>query len=160
MKASKKWMKWSTVILPIALLLSTTVVASAAGDFQAYSKDSLETCFNLDSIKKQIPTTFIPGTILTFGIDLEPIITYDTSAADHGNDPQDSQSLHQVEEVPDIAGRAAEDEFFKSVAESVKHLPVIDLGWDLPEPAPGIAVMYGTDGHIVRVYADESIASK
>jgi len=45
MKASKKWIKWSTVSLPIALLLSTIVVASAAGDFQAYNKDSLETCF-------------------------------------------------------------------------------------------------------------------
>ncbi|MFB5675402.1 hypothetical protein ACE3NQ_17350 [Paenibacillus terreus] len=159
MKSSKPTFKWVTLSLSAALFLSSTLVASAAEDALADDKLSQDVLLDLDSIKHQIPTTFEPGTTLTYDADLEPIVTYDTSAEEHADEQQGLKSLVQ-EEVPDIEGRAAEDEFFKSVAESVKDLPVVDLGWDLPEPAPGIAVMYGSDGHIVRVYVDESMASK
>lgn len=162
MKFFKKRLRWVTVSLSTALLLSSTaMMANDAGDPQVHSNVSQETQIDLESIKNKIPTTLRPGAILTYDAELEPSITYDTSAADYAGDSQGLISSEQAyEEVPDIKGRVAEDEFFKSVAESVKDLPVIDLGFDLPEPTPGTVVMYGSDGHINRVYVDEKIAQK
>ncbi|MRN53897.1 hypothetical protein [Paenibacillus monticola] len=136
-------------------------MVNATENSQLNSNTSKELRIDLEAVKNQIPTAFVPGAILTYNAEQEPIITYDTSAADHSGDTKGIlRSLQAYEEVPDIKGRAAEDEFFKAVAESVKHLPVTDLGFDLPEPSPGTVVIYGSDGHINRVYVDESIAPK
>lgn len=162
---SKKSKKWIAVSLSTALLLlSGGVMVNAVENSQLNSitsNESRETRIDLEAVKNQIPTTFVPGAILTYNAEKKPIITYDTSAADHAGDTNDIlRSLQAYEEVPDIYGRAAEDDFFKAVADTVKDLPVIDLGFDLPEPSPGTVVIYGSDGHINHVYVDESIAPK
>lgn len=161
MKLSKKRLKWVTISLATAILLSSNAaIANADGDLQLNSHVSQETQIDLESIKYKIPTTFEPGAILTYDAQQEPIITYDTSAKDHAGDTQSSIRLSQVEEkVANDEEIAAEDAFFKSVEQSVKDLPVTDFGYDLPEPTPGTVVMYGSDGRINRIYVDESIAS-
>ncbi|MNB86218.1 hypothetical protein D3C81_525090 [compost metagenome] len=159
---SKKKIKWITLSLSTTLLLSSSaVMVNAAEISQLKSNTSKESRIDLEAAKNKIPTVFVPGAILTYNAGQEPVITYDTSAADHVGDTKDIlRSLQAYEEVPDINGRAAEDKFFKAVAESVKDLPVKDLGFDLPEPSPGTVVIYGSDGHINHVYVDESIAPK
>lgn len=150
-----KTSKWLTAGLSAAVILAlSTVTANAAGGKSFSGAPE----FNREIVKQQIPVTFEPGTYLTYDAELNPVVTNDTSAADHAGDK--SQFSSAQPEVPDIDGRAAEDAFFKAVAESVKHLPVIDLGYGLPAPSPGTVVIYGSDGHINRIYVDEKIASR
>ncbi|KUP23396.1 hypothetical protein [Paenibacillus sp. DMB5] len=153
MKAGKS-MKYITVGLSAFILLSSNVVTVNATEIFTSGVPKID----LETIKFQIPTSLEPGAILTYDVEQEPTITYDTSAVDHAT-IKSKPNLLQAE-VPDIEGRAAEDEFFKTVAESVKNLPVTDLGYDLPEPSPGTVVIYGSDGHINRIYQDENIGSK
>ncbi|AWV35045.1 hypothetical protein [Paenibacillus odorifer] len=153
----KKSMKLVTVSLSTALFLSSSLMVNASSNSQLNSIALVKAQIDLEAVKNKIPTTLEPGAILTYDAEQEPTITYDTSSANHAGD---KQGIMRALEVPDIKGRAAEDDYFKAVAESVKDLPVTDLGFGLPEPSPGTVVMYGSDGHINRVYVDESIAPK
>jgi hypothetical protein len=114
------------------------------------------TGYDLAAMKKQIPTSFEPGSVLTYGADMEPVITYDTRASGHAVDAGRRGSSQT--QIPDDNGRTAEDDFFQAVADSVKDRPVIDFGFDLPEPSPGTVVIYGSDGYINRVYVDKSLS--
>lgn len=114
------------------------------------------TQYDVAALKKQIPTTFEPASILTYGADMEPVITYDTRASGDAVDAGRRGSSQT--QIPDDNGRTAEDDFFQAVADSVKDRPVIDFGFDLPEPSPGTVVIYGSDGYINRIFVDDNIS--
>ncbi|GGO01021.1 hypothetical protein [Saccharibacillus kuerlensis] len=154
-----KLRKGSTFValgLLASITVSTNAMAANASEISLPKKYSEQ----LASLHTQIPTTFKPGSILTYNDKQQPIVTYDTSVEEHRNTASSLEvNKNFTEEVPDIEGRIAEDAFFKAVADSVKNLPVVDLGFDLPPPSPGTVVIYGSDGHINRIYLDKSIAS-
>lgn len=54
---------------------------------------------------------------------------------------------------------AAEEAYVQEIKESAKDLPIIDLGFYLPSPSPGLVVIYGSDGHINRFYNELEIAN-
>ncbi|QPR69691.1 hypothetical protein I6G82_08950 [Lysinibacillus macroides] len=134
----KKYSKILTLsVLTVGLLFPTTV---GAADIQNNK---------ISDLKNKIPVKMDPGTILKYDQYINPLIEH--------NDV-DVQNLNQFsansDEEVDIEGRAAEDEFFASVSEEAKRLglPTVDLGYDLPNPEPGLVVIYGTDGLINRYY--------
>ncbi|WP_025699156.1 hypothetical protein [Paenibacillus durus] len=167
MKLIKKHFKWVAVSFSTVLLLSSNVLVADAstGSEQKIEQGvqaSQQVQTDLELIQNKIPKKMKPGTILTYDSHQKPIITFDTSAADHSAISQNARNSEQSDptEVPDVAGRAAEDAFFNSVKESAKNLPVVNLEYDLPDPVPGTVVMYGSDGLINRIYVDKDIATE
>nr|WP_246246180.1 DUF4850 domain-containing protein [Paenibacillus lemnae] len=102
-----------------------------------------------DSITSEIPVKMDPGTILTYRLNDESMLTYDIKYDEYD---AKSQQTDVRQEAADLEARKSEDDYIASIKDSVKHLPVVDLGFDLPAPAPGVAVMYGSDGYINRVW--------
>lgn len=123
--------------------------------FEAHHGPLIVSSVNAESINNAIPVKMDPGTILTYRLDQESKLTFNIK---YDKSYVRSQQPQVNEEALDIEGRAAEDAYIESLKESVKDLPVIDLGYDLPAPAPGIVVMYGSDGYINRVYNEDENA--
>lgn len=129
-------------ILSLTLLLPLTAVSAAST--------------SNETLKNQIPVKMEPGTMLKYDEKNNPIITKNASKGISSITFQSkaSNQLSGLNEFIDVEGRAAEDELFQSVAEEAKNsgLPSINLGYDLPEPTPGLVVIYGSDGQINRYY--------
>lgn len=107
---------------------------------------------NVESMINEIPKKMDPGTILTYRLDEKSKLIFDL---EYDKGPSGSEQTNIYNEAADIEGRAAEDAYIDTIKESVKDLSVIDLGYDLPAPAPGVVVMYGSDGYINRVYNED-----
>jgi hypothetical protein len=113
------------------------------------------------TMEKAIPTRLAPGAILKYDDHKKPAITYDIKAIitspdaepvpSASDDKQEKPSPSETTKEDD-EDRAKEDAFFDSVKEEAKSLPVFDLGYDLPDPEPGLVVIYGSDGYINRYY--------
>jgi hypothetical protein len=156
--------KLITVAFSIVIALSSNSVMAETGSSSMKLKVEQDPVVqkvkaNEDPIKNEIPTKMEPGAIITYNLNLEPTITSFVSKPDESSaSPQsikDSQKLNNQEFV-DKEGRAAEDAFFASAKESVKDLPVVDIGYSLlPTPVPGMKVMYGSDGLINRIWVEE-----
>lgn len=120
--------------------------------FKAHHGAMIVATANVESITNDIPKKMDPGTILTYRLNEESKLTFDL---EYDKGPSGSEQSNVHNENADIEGRAAEDAYIDSIKKSVKDLPVIDLGYDLPAPAPGVVVMYGSDGYINRVYTED-----
>lgn len=99
-------------------------------------------------MKQHIPTRMDPSTLLTYGEDNEPIITKIPSQQtnDQVSTPQNTLDPEQEEVL------SQEDDIINEIKREASCLPVIEFGYELPDPEPGLVVMYGTDGLINRYY--------
>jgi hypothetical protein len=122
-----------SILVCASILLSCSFAsATASGD----AKQSL----------KKIPMSMAPRTIITYDAALNPIVSVE---------PAVSYVLaNDSGELVDKKGRAAEDAYCAAIRESVKDLPVVNLGYQLPVPVPGMVVMYGFDGLINHIYPE------
>ena len=97
-------------------------------------------------MKHHIPTQMEPSTLLIYGENNEPTITKLPSQQPNEQLPQDKADTEQQELL------LQEEKMIIKIKEEARCLPVIELGYDLPDPEPGLAVLYGTDGQINRIY--------
>ncbi|CAM3245812.1 hypothetical protein PALU110988_11200 [Paenibacillus lupini] len=113
------------------------------------------------TMENAIPTRLAPGAILKYDDHTKPAITYDIKAiitspdaepVPYASDDKQEKPTPSETTKEDDEDRAKEDAFFDSVKEEAKSLPVFNLGYDLPDPEPGLVVIYGSDGYINRYY--------
>ncbi|MEN0647712.1 hypothetical protein NSQ82_01430 [Caldifermentibacillus hisashii] len=146
--------KYVSFFVLIVLLLASATSVSA------------NTSNEMESLKKKVPTQMKPGTILKYDKNTNPIITYDTAEVIISPDVLREKAVKTTQpevsyEHADIEGEALEDgklslddAFVEKLRKEAEEsgLPVIDLGFDLPDPEPGLVIIYGTDGQINRYY--------
>lgn len=121
------------------------------------AKKSSDTTTNMDdfmeSIKHEIPKQMEPSTILKYGENNELIITKDPTAKNSNPVVTSTPAADSVQQEL----REKEEALMAEIKEEAKCLPVIDLGYDLPKPEPGLVVLYGTDGYINRYYYENEV---
>jgi hypothetical protein len=133
----------------VFLVAICLIVSMLCTPFIASNNESNIQAANKESTKSKIPTQMAPGTVITYGTNNKPSISVQDASV---------QSISAIKstEVVDEVGRVAEDAFCDAIRDSVKDLPVTNLGWQLPDPAPGMVVMYGSDGHINHIYSKDT----
>lgn len=97
---------------------------------------------------KKIPMSMAPGTTITYDAALNLVVSVEPAVS--------YVPAFKSEEFVDKNGRAVEDAYCAAIRESARDLPVIDLGWQLPAPTPGMVVTYGSDGYLSHIYPGDA----
>ncbi|PKM50524.1 MAG: hypothetical protein CVV02_11335 [Firmicutes bacterium HGW-Firmicutes-7] len=110
--------------------------------------------------KDEIPIVMEPGAVITYDENNDPVISIYLEP-NESNILGDSNSLNSTQkDIVDKEGRKAEDDFCNAIRTEAAKLPQVKLGWDLPEPQPGMVVIYGSDGRINHIYSQEMVSVK
>lgn len=141
----------------VALLLITTIVMSQMTGVN-FTSASQKAEIVAGSDIQTVPLTMQPDTILKYDENLNTTILFQLE------DSQQSSKLPKINldaetKFIDKEALAAEEAYVQEIKESAKDLPIIDLGFYLPSPSPGLVVIYGSDGHINRFYNELEIAN-
>jgi len=127
-----------------------TEQASREDNYVSFHESEYENFY--EYLRHYIPAQMEPSTLLTYGENNEPMITKLPSGR---TNEQSVTPLSEADSDPDPnqqEGLLQEEAIINKIQEEASCLPVIQLGFDLPNPEPGLAVIYGTDGFINRIY--------
>lgn len=96
-----------------------------------------------------IPETMPAGTILTYNENVKPLITSDDHAQALSLNYSGKENIGSQEQLNE------EEAVYAKIKDEAKDCAVHVLNNDLPAPAPGMVVIYGSDGQINRIYSPE-----
>lgn len=110
---------------------------------------------SLVSAKDAIPEIMTPDTVVVYDENCQPIV-YPASTYYQQQPATATVAVPDGPYEEDTSGLAEEEAMVAQMKEDAKDLPVYNLGSDLPDPAPGMVVTYGSDGMINHIYPDNT----